>query len=537
MRSFQAYNSRVVGFMYRRERGGAAPQPTWENIDLGVTVDRYYAKRVPKLAGAVMTVLKHRRLLKECSIWYARNIDMLLVATVARTLTRSNAVLVYEVLDIQRIFLGDGAVHRAMRWAERVLLKSCDLVVVSSQDFVDRYYVSQQGLTVPWRLLENKIADVSALQDHGREEHPALAAGPPWVIGWFGMLRCVRSLQILSRIAATLGDNVQITLGGRASAEDLPQEMIDATFASHANMSLVGAYRNPDDLPKLYGRVHFSWAVDYLDAGTNSDWLLPNRIYEGGLFGALALTRRDTAVARKVEREHLGWAFDEPLEQSVTDFLSRLTAETYGAMKEKVLQRNACTSSTKSIRAICSNIWTELPDDGPCDGTIASFECVWRAGCVAYEVASENGSMCDCGCGSHNRHGSGVLACRGGGARWHIFCRPVLEVRCREMDDLSRVVERRLPGVHLVEQERQVGDGGVTLSLTDEPFGERKFSCAEIRTKAAYGYGTYEVRMRGAAGAGVNSTFFTYVGPPFGEGLPHDEIDFEFLGKTQTACN
>jgi endo-1,3-1,4-beta-glycanase ExoK len=80
-----------------------------------------------------------------------------------------------------------------------------------------------------------------------------------------------------------------------------------------------------------------------------------------------------------------------------------------------------------------------------------------------------------------------------------------------------------------------VGDGGVTLSLTDKPFGERQYSCAEIRTAQGFGYGTYEVRMRSAAGPGMVTAFFTYVGRPFGKDLPHDEIDFEFLGKDEKS--
>lgn len=39
----------------------------------------------------------------------------------------------------------------------------------------------------------------------------------------------------------------------------------------------------------------------------------------------------------------------------------------------------------------------------------------------------------------------------------------------------------------------------IILSLTDEQKGERAFSCAEIQTKAFFGYGTYEVRMKAAA--------------------------------------
>jgi hypothetical protein len=83
--------------------------------------------------------------------------------------------------------------------------------------------------------------------------------------------------------------------------------------------------------------------VDYLDEGTNSDWLLPNRIYEGGLFGSLALARKNTATARKVEREGLGWAFDEPLERSVAAFLRELDTGTF----ERA--RNAVAGLSRSV--------------------------------------------------------------------------------------------------------------------------------------------------------------------------------------------
>ena len=71
------------------------------------------------------------------------------------------------------------------------------------------------------------------------------------------------------------------------------------------------------------------------------------------------------------------------------------------------------------------------------------------------------------------------------------------------------------------------------LSLTDRPGANRPFTCAEIQTKQFFGYGTYEVRLRAAPGPGTVTAFFTYTGPPHGDGRPHDEIDFEFLGKTQ----
>lgn len=80
-----------------------------------------------------------------------------------------------------------------------------------------------------------------------------------------------------------------------------------------------------------------------------------------------------------------------------------------------------------------------------------------------------------------------------------------------------------------------VEDGRTTLLLDDRASRERPFSCAEIQTKDVYGYGTYEVRLRAAPGPGTVTAFFTYNGPGLGLGAPHDEIDFEFLGKDPSS--
>ena len=76
-------------------------------------------------------------------------------------------------------------------------------------------------------------------------------------------------------------------------------------------------------------------------------------------------------------------------------------------------------------------------------------------------------------------------------------------------------------------------DGSAELTLSDRAGANRPFSCAEMQSTAYFGYGTYEVRMRAAPGPGTVSAFFTFVGPPHGR--PHNEIDFEFLGKDRNS--
>ncbi|MEO1281239.1 MAG: family 16 glycosylhydrolase [Pseudomonadota bacterium] len=82
------------------------------------------------------------------------------------------------------------------------------------------------------------------------------------------------------------------------------------------------------------------------------------------------------------------------------------------------------------------------------------------------------------------------------------------------------------------------------VSLTKRPEGEadtvektqhdRDYSCAEIQTKQEFGYGTYETRMTSAPVPGTVSAMFTYIGPGLNPDKPHDEIDFEVLGKDTT---
>lgn len=76
-------------------------------------------------------------------------------------------------------------------------------------------------------------------------------------------------------------------------------------------------------------------------------------------------------------------------------------------------------------------------------------------------------------------------------------------------------------------------EGAVSLSLVPAPAEAHKdFIGAEVQRRKRTHFGRYEVVMTAARGEGVISSFFTYTGQYFGD--PHDEIDFEFLGRDTT---
>jgi len=340
-RGLRAAGADVLGVMFRRERKPGLRQVDCEVVDLGTTVDRNYLARVPKLAAALGTLWKHRQQLRNSEAFYARNIDMLLLALCARAISGSRGIVAYEVLDVQRVFLREDLTGRFFRWVERRAMAGVSLLVVSSPDFISQYFAPMQKYAGAHFLLENKICPHQLPENFAFDGQPCAATGPPWRIGWFGTLRCKRSLGLLADIAERLGPRVEIDLRGIPSHEDLSEADIAMVCDRLGNMTYHGAFSSPRDLPDIYGRVHFAWSFDYLDAGTNSDWLLPNRVYEGTAFGAVCLAREGTMTGRYVSERRIGITFGEPVADQVVSLLEGLDIEGYARLSEGLRNRHA----------------------------------------------------------------------------------------------------------------------------------------------------------------------------------------------------
>jgi endo-1,3-1,4-beta-glycanase ExoK len=72
-------------------------------------------------------------------------------------------------------------------------------------------------------------------------------------------------------------------------------------------------------------------------------------------------------------------------------------------------------------------------------------------------------------------------------------------------------------------------DTGMMLELV-KTTGKLPFSGGEFQRKGWYGYGRYEVVMAASEDHGAISSFFVHTGAYHGD--PHDEINFEFVGRS-----
>lgn len=294
--------------------------------DLGRTEDARLVRRAARVALAALAVAGWGRRCRGHDLLIARNLEMLALAWLARRLFAPRAALVYELLDIHGLMVATGPVARLLRRLERALLRDCREVIVSSPAFVERYLDRHQPGHPPARLVENKVFPAAAVP-----AAPTRLAGPPWRIGWFGNIRCRRSLDCLIAVARRHPDLIAVDIRGVlacASVRTLPQEI-----AALPNLVWHGRY-DAADLPEIYGRVHFSWAIDYYQAGFNSDWLLPNRLYESCLHGSLPLAVASVETGRWLARHRIGQTLAEPLDQSLATFLTDLTPARHRALAE-----------------------------------------------------------------------------------------------------------------------------------------------------------------------------------------------------------
>lgn len=319
---------KVLGF--HRSPTAPADLDGAEVVGLGQSFNGRLAQRALLTLRQILSVPRMGPWIKGADVVLARNLEMLAIAAPARAMHARDARLVYECLDIHRLMTSRGWGGRVLRALEQILMRRAQLLIVSSPAFLRDYFEPWQGLharlDLPVLTLENKVFAATA---------PMLAPrspGPPWRIGWFGVLRCRRSLELLRQLAWREHGAVEVVLAGRPSEREVPD--FHRAVALTPGLKFVGGYA-AEDLERLYRTVHFSWTIDYFQEGANSEWLLPNRLYESGRFAAVPIALKGSETGAWLERRRLGLVIGDPA-RDLGPYFAGLDAVAYAALEARI---------------------------------------------------------------------------------------------------------------------------------------------------------------------------------------------------------
>jgi len=323
---------------FRRDDNALAAVHGVEPIELGKTQDAQFAQRIAAVARSAAKLRTALRAVARPDVIIGRNLEMLALANRAKSVFGGDMPIVYECLDIHRLLLRDDVVGSALRSAERYFGSEAELLMTSSPAFIERYFRPRSGLDVPVMLLENKVLALEPAARAAASGARLPAPGKPWKIGWFGALRCRKSLAMLDQFSRRMEGRFEIVLRGRpaySEFDDFDRTVSDAPF-----MHFAGAYKNPEDLATIYNEVQFSWAIDFFEEGLNSSWLLPNRLYEGGLYGAVPIAIDGTETARFLTSRKIGLMLDAADAGRLTALLGAMDETRYLAAFEAVASQD-----------------------------------------------------------------------------------------------------------------------------------------------------------------------------------------------------
>ena len=317
-------------------------------VDLGRTADARLGQRAAAVARNVARPGQARSVVARADAILARNLEALAIAV---RVARPDQRIVFECLDIHRLLTASGSAGILLRAIERRLLARAALVLTSSPAFEREYFRALQGYRLPVRVEENKVVALDGVKP---ALHEAANDGPPWRIGWFGMLRCRRTLAILRELVRLGAGRVEVLIAGIPALTEFDDFHRDV--GDLPGLRFVGPY-TAGDLPQLYGEVHFAWAIDYFEEGLNSTWLLPNRLYESLAHGAVPIALRHVETGHWLAGRKTGVLVDDPTRE-LRSMLGQLDPADYAELRRSVAQvpsadvlttRQDCVALTRAI--------------------------------------------------------------------------------------------------------------------------------------------------------------------------------------------
>lgn len=206
--------------------------------------------------------------------------DVCLLMSIA-CLFRPNTMLVWDISDINRHFLGTSVKARALRFLERSLIRRASLLLLTSEGFYGNYFQNAIAASKV-QIIENLKSDL--------ETKPLMLADislRPIRFCYAGIFRSQFLLDQIFELSRLFPGEIAFHLHGTLD-RNLRQDCLSADNLP-PNVRYFGPFAQ-EDLATLYEQCHFTWGFVDTASDDNEKWLLTNRIYDAILYRRPILT-------------------------------------------------------------------------------------------------------------------------------------------------------------------------------------------------------------------------------------------------------
>lgn len=226
-----------------------------------------------------------------------------------------NKKIDYEISDILWLYK-KGFIKKILSAVDLFLAGKSNKVVFTSKGFYDRYYKDAVH-TDKVVIKENKFKSYGKVFPIDQIKTDAIR------IAYIGAFRYN---EIINNLLKTVENNKDLILNFYGDGHN--KNIINAVNESaetHDNISFNGAFKNPDDLERIYSENNINFVV-YNNSQANERVAMPNKYYESGFFNVPIVCAEKTYVGKRVLEEKMGWTIGTSY-QEISEFFNTLNLE------------------------------------------------------------------------------------------------------------------------------------------------------------------------------------------------------------------
>ena len=307
-------------FAFEREKFYEGTKKGRSYKSLGNIKQQNYIKRIIPLIKSI-SIIKNE--IGNADVIYSFGMDTFIIGWLATLFKSNKPKFVYEVGDIRTVFTNEGVISKIFKFIERLILKKSDLLVVTSEAYIQGYFEEIQKVSnLNYHVIENKPElniNFSNVNTNKNKKNQRIR------IGYFGVLRCRRTFEILRKLIKEHGDRFELYVRGIVTeGKDIVDEikLLD-------NVKIEGEYKVPDDLPSMYDQVDIIWACyPYMgEQISNWMWAKTTRFYEACYFKTPMITLEGSQDSYYVKEKGIGIELDLSNKNLAVKQLSELSMQ------------------------------------------------------------------------------------------------------------------------------------------------------------------------------------------------------------------
>lgn len=235
---------------------------------------------------------------------------------------------IYEESDMPYLSIGNKLIRMWLSWSDKRIIKKSLLTVMTSEGFIDYHFGKERPkniVVVPNRVNPGLMNLPYSMKQQHDLDHLSIA--------FVGGFRYMSVLNFAEVVGESFPQHEFHVFGNIISNGD----NLRALCEKHSNIHFHGKFKNPDDLPGIYGNIDLVLA-SYDVTSINSQYAEPNKMYEAIFFKVPIIVSKGTFLSRKVESLGIGYAINGLEKDEIRNFLSGLTKESY---EDKIRGLNA----------------------------------------------------------------------------------------------------------------------------------------------------------------------------------------------------